>query len=335
VRRGPLLFIVTGKQTEGTVKFPTVKFPVKFPLHVPWLERSMADGAPWNRTRHCWGAGGLGAFLPSLAPCGTLRTAMAQADQLSAAFDQSGRRADAPRRSGSGCSALTVVQDIYHMKTMAVEVVAQVASEDIRFSPGDLVTAARLTEQVEEEFGHIRVCQSFLLERRALGPRPRYVDLYARLMRNMARRRHRFLPLALATAICTAVEVAALKQLSEAALGKDSEALFKRLHSEEHDHFELVARVIAPRAAAQASSLERFHANLTTLGIVLIAGLSWWPARIKVYAAAGLDIELFGREVIRLLSPPLATLGLVLSPRLLHRSVEFALRHKIEILRQD
>jgi hypothetical protein len=245
--------------------------------------------------------------------------------------DETDQASELIRPPNCASAGIEVVRDIYYMKTMAVEVVAQLAVDHMRHTPNCTSTAGMLTSQLQEEFQHLTVCQDFLCKRGALGKRPSYVSLYAQLMRSVARRRRRFFPLALATVLCVAVEIAALKQLSEAAQYGGFQALYRHLYQDEQDHFELVARVVAPRAAAQASWLERLYGQLTALGIVLVTAFSWWPTQLKFYETSGLDLDRFGREVINSLSGPLEELKVFLSPLLLRRSVEFALRRKITV----
>jgi hypothetical protein len=248
------------------------------------------------------------------------------------------RAVPVPEGIGQGClrrqaatrsPTVTVIQDFYHMKIMAIEVVVALALDFQRENPLELATAAKLSEQVQEEFEHLRTCHSFLAQRQCLGRRPRYVDLYWRLMRWARGFRRRSLPLAVATTMSIAVEMAALRQFSvSGAVDREAANLLNRLHRDECDHFRLVAGEIAPSAALHATRLERFRSNLVVLGIVLITGLFWWPARVKEYEAAGLDVNLFGRALIELLSPALTGLHLVLSPQFLQGAVEFALQRK-------
>jgi hypothetical protein len=220
--------------------------------------------------------------------------------------------------------AIAVVQDVYHMKGMSLEVVTQLGRDCITAEPEDDALRTAVQAQVRDEFAHMDACRRYLSERGTLGRVPAFVKGYTAQMRRLGASPHRTLGLVVATVACTSVEKLGLGQLTVASQASGSQteparALFTRLHHDEREHFRLVATDLAPRVARRAGVREKALACLTAVGIGRIATLRWWPRSVHHYEACGLDFRHFVGEVSADLARVLPPLGVPFPERAFRR----------------
>jgi hypothetical protein len=204
---------------------------------------------------------------------------------------------------------VAVVQDIYHMKVMSLEVVTQLGLDCIAAEPTDTALASAVQAQVRDEFAHLDACRRYLQARGALGAPPAFVQAYVRQMRRLAADPRRTLGLAVATVACTSVENVGMAQLAAASQSGAARAVFALMHRDEQEHFRFVATDLAPRVARRAGLRERHRALLTTVGIGQIALFRWWPRHVRHYEACGVDFPGFVGDISADLARVLPALG--------------------------
>lgn len=190
-----------------------------------------------------------------------------------------------------------ILNDIFTLKTMSMEIVVQLLLDGISQNP----LAASLTRDarrhLNQELTHVADCQRELLVLGcAIGKKGAHVRYFATLMRLVAFLPGRTAALAAATALCTAIECSALPTVAKVARQGRLRQVLRRIASDELEHYDAVAALRRERRLGLVSHAWALGVS-TALGVIAV--LSWWPRVSAAYRVLGLQPQMFASDLLR------------------------------------
>lgn len=203
------------------------------------------------------------------------------------------------------------VRDIYYLKRMSFEVVAQVALDALHSVSNDKKIAEQIFQQLRSEISHMEACRTYVTQRATCTGNESFVAGFERLAKRFAKSDHRFLGSLGAAIMSTVIEDAAFRQIAQRCVGEDDfEQLIRQLAADENEHSNLFSGILGPMAREQTSARAILLANIYVLLVGVWTLTRWWPIRVAEYEALGLDVPRFVAEVTQRLGKELPRLGI-------------------------